>query len=508
MGEMAFIYSNSYSVDNLIQVAIALSSEKDTSKVLDMILQVAMQISKCDAGTIYVVEGDHLNFHNSYTYAKGFNEPGSAKKNSMPPVPLSRQYVSACAVLDRKKINVEDVYTSTEYDFSGAKKYDKFSGYRTRSMLVLPLEDDRGDIIGVLQLINAQNDAGEVVPFPAEQEYIISALASLGAVLLTNRKLSEQILETLHSFVTVMVDSIETRSAYNANHTKNMVKYADRFLTYMEEHENEKRLTDEERDAYLMSVWLHDIGKLVIPLEIMDKPDRLGTYKEGIQHRVTVACLMEEIAGLKGEKDKEASDKRIEEIKNAWQLIQESNSKGFLPDDVIANLKAAAEIPCMDENGNEQPLLTPDEVVSITVRKGTLTDEERSIMQSHVIYTSKMLEKMTFKGQYANVPKWSGSHHELLDGSGYPNHLKGDEIPKEVRLLTIIDVYDALTAEDRPYKPAMPTEKAFGILRSMADEGKIDKDILEKFIESGAWEKHKPAEEDEATETAETSEAK
>ena len=160
-------------------------------------------------------------------------------------------------------------------------------------------------------------------------------------------------------------------------------------------------------------------------------------------------------------------------------------------------LREAAKIKCLDEEGNEIDLLNDAELEAITVRKGTLTDYERSQMQSHVVYTASMLDKMNFEGQYTNVPGWAGGHHELLDGSGYPKHLKADEIPKEVRFITIIDVYDALTADDRPYKPPMPTEKAFGILQSMAEEGKIDGELLAKFKESGAWQKEKKEEKQE-----------
>lgn len=476
--------AKSYLDESLIRVAIALSAEKDTSKVLDMILQVAMKISNCDAGTVYVVENDTLVFHNSYTYG---NFDDDSNRHKMPPVPLSREYVSACAVLDRKKINIPDVYTSKEYDFSGAMKYDKISGYRTTSMLVIPMEDDRGDIIGVLQLINALDGNGKVVAFPSDEEDIISALASLGAVILTNRRLSQQVLDTLHAFVRVMVEAIETRSSYNANHTKNMVSYTSKFLDYVAEHVDERPLSDEERDSYLMSVWLHDIGKLVIPLEIMDKPDRLGPLYDKIRGRVTVACLMEEITGLKDPSKKPECDTHIEKLKEAFALIDECNTKGFLPDDVIASLNGIAALPCKDENGAVKALLTDEELTAITVRKGTLTDDERSQMQSHVVYTKKMLDKMEFRGLYTKVPYWAGGHHELLDGSGYPDHLTANDIPKEIRFLTIVDVYDALTAEDRPYKPPMPPEKAFGILESMAAEGKIDADILRTFKDSKAW---------------------
>ena len=479
-----------YSADRLIQIAIALSAEKNIDKLLDMILQGAIMISNCDSGTVYVREKEQLFFHNTYTGAGGFVDSNTLQKKNLPPVPLTRGYVSACAVLDKKKINIADVYESTEYDFSGAKKYDAMNNYRTKSMLVIPLEDDKGEIVGVLQLINAQDEKKEVVPFPASHEDIISALASLAAVSLTNRRLAQQVLDTLHSFVEVMVEAIDTRSSYNANHTKSMVGYARKFLDYMAEHHDSRALTDEERDSFLMSVWLHDIGKLVIPLEVMDKATRLGSKKEVIENRITIACLKEEILGLKDVSLKEETDAKIEEIRKAWELIKECDTKGFLPDDLIEGLKAAAKIEIIDENDEKKSLLTEDELVAITVRKGTLTDDERATMQSHVVYTGRMLDKMNFEGVYAKVPGWASSHHEFLDGSGYPKHIKSDEIPMQVRFLTIIDVYDALTAEDRPYKPPMPAEKAFGILESMADEGKIDRQILELFKESKAWEKH------------------
>lgn len=478
-----------FKTDHLIQIAIALSAEKNIDKLLDMILKEAITISNCDAGTVYVRQDDQLFFHNTYTGAAGFPDDVSSKKKSMPPLKLSREYVSACAVLDKKKINIADVYESDEYDFSGAKKYDAMNGYRTKSMLVIPLEDDKSEVLGVLQLINAQDKDKEVIPFPVEVEDIISALASLAAVSLTNRRLAQQVLDTLHSFVEVMVEAIDTRSSYNANHTKSMVNYARKFLDYIGKAHDQRALTEEEKDSFLMSVWLHDIGKLVIPLEVMDKATRLGDKKMAVKNRVTVACLMEELEGYKNPAQFDKHQDKIKEIKRAYELIEECDTKGFLPDDVLENLRNAAKIMVLDEEGKEIALLTGEEETAITVRKGTLTDEERNVMQSHVVYTGKMLDKMDFRGPYSNVPDWAASHHELLDGSGYPNHKTAEDIPVQVRFLTIIDVYDALTAEDRPYKPPMPSEKAFGILDSMANEGKIDKNILDLFKESKAWEK-------------------
>ncbi|MCR4934544.1 MAG: hypothetical protein K6A29_10130, partial [Lachnospiraceae bacterium] len=247
--------------------------------------------------------------------------------------------------------------------------------------------------------------------------------------------------------------------------------------------------SDDSKDAFLMSIWLHDIGKLIVPLEVLDKPDRLGTLKPGIKSKIEIASLKEEILSLKDpSKEKECLEK-IDKLKSAWEEIEKANMAGFLPDEQIDKLKEYAKITCKSADDTEEPLLNEKELEAITIRKGTLTDGERKQIQSHVSYTARMLEKMVFKGIYKNVPFWAGSHHELLNGNGYPKHLKGDELPKETRLLTIIDVYDALTAEDRPYKPPMPSEKAFAILESMMKDGEIDESILNMFKESNAWNK-------------------
>ncbi|MCR4673861.1 MAG: HD domain-containing protein, partial [Lachnospiraceae bacterium] len=238
-----------------------------------------------------------------------------------------------------------------------------------------------------------------------------------------------------------------------------------------------------------MSVWLHDVGKLVIPLEVMDKPTRLGELEDGLLHKISTGILMERIRGLEHPEEKEDADERINKINEAKELFLKANTAGFLPDETLDAIRNAGEMLVLDAEGNEISLLNEEELVAMTVRKGTLTDEERKIMQSHVVNTDKMLSKMIFDGDYSNVPVWAASHHEFLNGSGYPNHLKAEDLPKETRLLTILDVYDALTAEDRPYKPAMPVEKAFSILHNMVEDGQIDGDILALYEESEAWKK-------------------
>lgn len=478
-----------YTLDRMIRIALDLSSENDFDLLMQKILLEAMDICHCDAGTVYILEEDHLNFHTVLTKSLGTSLEEQNRNKNLPPVPLGRKNVCACAALDKKRINIPDVYESTEYDFTGAQKYDAITHYRTGSMLVIPMDDEKDDIIGVLQLINAQDENGRTIPFDPAYEQIISALASLAAVSLNNHQLAQEVTDTLHSFVEVMVDAIDARSSYNANHTRSMVRYAGRFIDWLKETGNEWTFTEDQRDAYLMSIWLHDIGKLIVPLEVLDKPDRLGALKSAIKSKVDIACLMEKVESLQDPDRVSECNARIDAIKNAYQAIEKANTAGFLPDERIEELKGFAGIKIKNAEGEEIPLLDEKEVEAITIRKGTLTDSERQQVQSHVVYTRRMLDKMHFKGIYKEVPFWSGSHHEFLNGRGYPKGLTADDLPDQSRLLTIIDVYDALTAEDRPYKPPMPPEKAFEILRSMRDDGQIDGRLLDEFIESGAWKK-------------------
>ncbi len=478
-----------YSVERLTKIAISLSIEKDIDNLLDAILKEAMQMTNCDGGTVYVYNDDEklLYFHRLITKSKGFSMGGHGERVNLPPVRLNRSHVCACSAMDHKRINIEDVYKSDIYDFSGAQKYDSLNDYRTASMLVIPMEDEKGSVIGVLQLINAMDEDGNIIRFAEELEEITAALASLAAVSLTNRKLARNVYDLLHSFVSAMVGAVDTRTPYNAAHTRNMVKYAERFLDWLSETENSWSFSENERDPFLMSVWLHDIGKLVVPLEIMDKPTRLGTLYDGIKNRLEVGQLMERINGLEHPEIKEVSKQKEEALKQAWETIKSANEAPLIREDMIEELNKIHGMRCMTADGSEIPVLTEKEYDSITVKKGTLTDAERSEMQKHVEYTAELLSHMKFGGFYKMVPKWATSHHEFMNGSGYPEHISGDDLPKEVRLITILDIFDSLTAEDRPYKPPMPRERAFLILHDMVKEGKIDGEILKLFEESGAW---------------------
>ncbi|MCQ2490925.1 MAG: PAS domain-containing protein [Ruminococcus sp.] len=315
----------------------------------------------------------------------------------------------------------------------------------------------------------------------------INDITDATMLFIANKRLANQVTDLMNSFVEVMVTAIEEKSSYNANHTKSMVGYARNYLGWLDEQGSLTEHTDSNTAPFLMSIWLHDIGKLLVPQEVMDKPTRLGNALTAVTHRIETARLMLKIRMLEHPEQREDAEKQTKALADAEDLILSANSAGFLDDEKIAQLGELAQIPCLTSDGTTIPLLNDDELTSITIRRGTLTAAERAVIESHVTLTAKLLSKVEFRGDYRSVPEWAAGHHELLDGSGYPDRMAGSSIPWETRLLTIIDVYDALTAEDRPYKPPLAPEKAFSILRDMAENGKIDRDILESFYESRAW---------------------
>ncbi len=476
------------SFQKLLDICIALSGERDRENLLSRILDAAMDIANSDGGTLYLLEDDGLHFCRMVTKSMGVRQGGHDGEITLPPVPIKPSHVCSRAVIENQIIVVPNVHEDERFDFSGAKKYDAMTGYHTRSMLVVPLCNDKGTLIGVLQLINAMAENGDPADFDPECVDMIAALASQAASSITTMMYSENIQQLLDSLVGTLSTAIDQRTPYNANHTRNMARYGARFLDWLEASENEWKFDATQRRAFLLSVWLHDVGKLVVPLSVMDKQDRLGPELREVQHRFELSALSEKIAFLEGKISEKEYEEKIGRLEGDLEFIKSINAAGFLPDEKLEKVRELATESCLNGKGETAPLLTPEEIVSLSVRKGTLTDEERSIMESHVVMTAKILSQVTFPKEFSAVPAWASAHHELLNGKGYPNHITAEDIPPEVRLLTILDIFDALTARDRPYKPGMPAEKAFGILHNMQEEGNIDGDILALFEESKAWE--------------------
>lgn len=487
-------------IEELLNIGIALSAEKDHNKLLEMILTEARRITGADAGTLYLLEEEKLSFKIVHNETLGIFKGGAGEPVDLPPVPLSLTNVSAWAALNKKSVNIPDVHNAEGFDFSGPKRYDAITGYNTRSMLVVPLENYDGEIIGVLQLINALDKGGKVIPFKPYLERVVFSLSSQAAVAITNMQYVEEINRLFHSFVQVMATAIDARTPYNVNHTRNIALLAERLALHIDKIDKGPLASEFfgiERIAQLvMAAWLHDIGKVAVPLKVMDKPSRLGELYQTVLQRLELCEAKSRVQYLE-KRDLRGINPALEEwwIKQqqfyleARELIIRANNPATYVDQELAS--RLQEIALWQEPYSGERLLTEEELKCLSIQKGTLTDEERKVMESHVTVTQRMLDKIKFSRKLKDVPQWAIIHHELMDGSGYPFGLKGEEIPLEARILTILDIFDALTASDRPYKKAMQPERAMDILKNMARDGKLDPLLVEIFAQSRVWEEKK-----------------
>lgn len=476
-----------------LEVGVSLSAERDYNRLLERILLCVMELSNCDAGTLYLLEGGALHFKIMRNNTMHTYSGGDGSDCGLPPVALNRESVCALALLEDKTIRVEDVWHCQEYDLTGPMRYDAMTGYHTQSMIVVPMRNREGGKVGVLQLINAQDDSGAVCPFEEEIVLAVESVASQAAITVQNVRYIAEIKGLFNSFVKVMSSAVDERTPYNGSHTRHMAQYGDRFLDYLSEQRRRTGCgtpyTPAHKEELLMSVWLHDIGKLITPLEVMNKMARLlPDQQTEFLHRMELIRLHAEIRCLRGQISLEEREDISQCTRRAQALVKAVNTAGFLPDERLAELEALHAAVWTDEHGLPHPWLTDEEFRMLSIRRGTLSAEERGVMEEHVRITDRLLSQIQFSGDLSHVREWAASHHELLNGSGYPNHLRGDEIPEEVRILTILDIFDALVADDRPYKPGMPVEKALGILTAMAEkEGKLDPELTRLFIESGCW---------------------
>lgn len=482
-------------IQSILEIGTALSSEKDYNRLLEMILNRIMELTHCDAGTLYLADGDLLRFKIMRNNTMNTYEGGDGKEPNLPPVKMSRENVCSMCYLENRTVCIENVRTSTEYDFSGPIRYDAMTGYHTQSMLVVPMHNRQGERLGVIQLINAMDADGNVCAFSPEIIPVVESIASQAAITVQNVLYIENIKGLFESFVRVMSSAVDERTPYNASHTRHMVEYGRCFIDYLNEKAKEAGkpvlFHADHKHELLMSVWLHDIGKLVIPLEVMNKDARLlPEQKTAILHRFEKIRLLAQIACLKGEISAETMQERVEELKKAQETVLRANTAGFCPDDLREEVSRIHEKTYTEEDGTGKPWLEDEEFQMLMIRKGTLSEAERAVMESHVVITDKLLSEIRFSKELSHVREWAASHHELLDGSGYPKHLKAEQIPMEVRIITILDIFDALVADDRPYKPGMPVEKALNILDAMANkEGKLDPELTRLFLESRCWEK-------------------
>ncbi|MEE8484774.1 MAG: HD domain-containing phosphohydrolase [Nitrospinota bacterium] len=494
-------------IKRLSEIGIALSAEHDLDKLLEMIVDEARNFTSADAGTLYIMEDENLKFKIMQNQSMNTRMGGtSGKEITLPPVPLKKENVSAYVALTGETVNILDVYTSDLFDFTGPRKYDKATGYRTKSMLVSPLKNIEGEIIGVLQLINAGDlSTGEVVGFSPDFVALTQSLASQAAVAITNAKLIHDMVALFDSFVKVMATAIDEKSPYTAGHIKRVAQLGVLMCEVInKETDGPYRdvFFDEDQIKEMMTAgWMHDLGKITTPVHVVDKGTKLQTLFDRVEMIRNRFNLIEEIergnwlrrklemtkdgdSPEKIDEEERKIDEKMKQVSGDLEFIVGTNTGGeFMDDDKIARIKEIGA-KTFSLNANSSTYLSDDEIENLCIRRGTLLDSERQLMQDHASITEKMLNQIPFTKKLKNVPMYASSHHEYLDGSGYPKGLKGDEIPLGARILCMVDLYEALTASDRPYKKAMPLEKVFGIMKGETDRGKLDADLYALFLKA------------------------
>ncbi|MBR2408619.1 MAG: HD domain-containing protein [Lachnospiraceae bacterium] len=475
-------------VNKILEMSITLTSEHDYNKILEKIVTCAMDLTNCEGGTLYLFRNDRLEF----MIMRNVDPEVQRRGGKAAPMELDEAKVCGYSAIHRTLVNVPDVYAESElFDFSGPKQYDKMFGCRTMSMLAFPLINHEEKLIGVAQLLNARDEKNELIAFTEEHEVLIRALASMAAVSLSNMQYVTQIKQLLHSIVNVFTNAIDARTPYNYYHSKHVhdlvVDFVDYSNTLAEKDAKERRFDAQHKEELELAALMHDIGKLVTPLDIMNKETRLAGRLEMVLARLKYIRALKQIDYFEGRCSVEDYNTEAEYIAKITELILQINSSGFLEDAKEVQIKELATRTYTDTDGAVLPYITPEETVCLLIKKGTLTDEEREIMKQHAVYTERFLAAMNFDDHYKNVRTWASRHHEFLNGTGYPNGLFEADIPFEVRLLTIADVFDALTSDDRPYKKPHSKESAFLILSRMAEDGQIDHAVLEEFRLSVEW---------------------
>lgn len=470
--------------EEVLEMGILLTIEKNHDCLFELIMENAMTITNCDGGTLYLYENNELHFKIMKTVSLGICKGGNGETINMPPVPLKEENVCAYSAIHEEIVNVADVYHSDKFDFSGPRRYDAMTGYRTKSMLVIPLKNHEGQLIGVLQLINAMAD-GEVVPFDCGYEKVVMSLASQASISISNLRYLGEFKDMMYSYAETMATIIDERTPYNGNHTKNVTQYAVGFASYLNQEHKAGRYEgyfDENRKEQLMlAASLHDIGKMSIPLEIMNKSTKLGNLFQGIMDRYQLLRCYFKIDYYEQRISLDEYEEKCNYMKRAEELVENVNTLPNLPEELEPQIRELANLIYEEHGGKKIPYLTEEEADCLLIKRGTLTKKEREIMENHVVITHNILSKINFSTHYSNVPTWAGAHHEFLDGSGYPNHLTAEELPVEVRILSLADIFEALVARDRPYKKPMPVEKALEILTSMAAEGKLDQKLVAMY---------------------------
>ncbi len=522
----AYISDLEKQIQNLANIGLALSKERDMDKLLEMILLEAKRIANSDGGTLYMMtDNQRLKFEIIMTDSLNFHMGGTSGEDiPFYPVKLytdegeeNKSMIAAYVALTGETVNLPDAYKAKGFDFSGTKMFDEKTGYRSKSFLTVPLKNHEDEIIGVLQLLNAQTEKEKkIISFGADVQQMVEALASQAAVAITNKNLIRDLEALFESFIKLIASAIDAKSPYTGGHCARVpeitIMLAEAVAATRDGPFADIVFSDKEMYELKIAAWLHDCGKVATPEFVVDKSTKLETIYDRVNEvetRFAVIKRDEEIKKLKKElkieKDRSLSSiekaekidhltkdyrKRVRILKKDLDFIKESNIGGeFMSGDKKERVHEIANYK-WKPNGKIENFLSENEVYNLTIPRGTLTPEERKVINDHIVVTIKMLEELPYPKHLQNVPEFAGGHHETLDGTGYPKGLTKDEMSVQARIMAIADIFEALTARDRPYKKGKTLSQAMRILGFMKNDAHIDADLFEIFVKEKIYMKY------------------
>ena len=510
-------------LEQLNQIGAALSRERDIERLLENILEAAKALTGADAGTLYSMtpDGGALRFEIMRTDSLGIRQGGTTgQRVGLPDLPLRRAdgspndaLVAAHAAIRERTVNIADVYAEVGFDFSGTHAFDQRTGYRSQSFLTVPMKNHEGAVIGVLQLINAIDPAtGQVGPFSLEDQSLTESLASQAAIALSNRLLITQLETLFESFVKLINVAIDEKSPYTGGHCERVPQLT-MMLAEAADATTAGPLADfrmSERDRYelQMAGLLHDCGKITTPVHVVDKAtklqtiyDRIGlidTRFEVLKRDAELDALRAQLA-LRPVQDagaeamaQAALQSELQALEADREFLRRCNhgSEAMQQADQLRVRVIGTQRQWRNPEGVQTSFLSAEEMENLTIRSGTLTQAERDTINYHIVATIKMLETLPWPRHLKNVPEYAGGHHERMDGKGYPRGLTRAQMSWQARMIGVADVFEALTAADRPYKSGMKLSQALAIMQRMVHNGHIDPDLFEVFVQGKVYQRY------------------
>ena len=507
-------------LEQLNHIGIALSQERDITKLLEAILVAAKDITHADGGTLYrMTEDKSLKFEIIRNDTLGIAMGGTTGVE-IPFYPIYlfdkdgtpiKTMVAAYAVHNDRSVNIADAYTAEGFDFTGTKNFDKKTGYRSTSFLTVPMKNHEGEVIGVLQLLNCKDPAsGAVVAFSDADQHLAESLASQAAIALTNRLLINHLENLFESFIGLINSAIDDKSPYTGGHCQRVP-----MLTMMLAEATSgckvgplRDFSMTERDRYELKIagLLHDCGKVTTPVHVVDKATKLQTIFdrivlvdtrfEVVRRDAEIAALRERLQLLDRENASGAPgaeyERRLKQIEDDREFLRRANVGGeaMKEEDVVRVQEISKRYRWRNGSGDTADFLSDDELKNLTIRYGTLTSDERQIINHHIEVTIQMLEALPWPRHLKNVPEYAGGHHERMDGKGYPRGLTREQMSVQARCMGIADIFEALTAKDRPYKKGKTLTESLTILGKMKQTGHVDPDLFDIFMWEKVYEKY------------------